>query len=83
MEWIYVICYHTLVVVGIVLIAIGASAIEGSNAAPKSSDETLLKVGIVVLLVAWVVLVGWVGLSLLPSQIQYGVAGLREGTIVS
>jgi len=51
-EWILVLFYHILVASGVGLIGAGSSAFDTED--PSPNDLTLLKVGIIILLVCWV-----------------------------
>jgi hypothetical protein len=59
----------------------GASAFKGVNVKP--STLALLKVGIIILLLAWIVLCAWSLLSLLPSQRTFSAPGFVGGTKVN
>ncbi|KAH6989589.1 hypothetical protein BKA56DRAFT_576080 [Ilyonectria sp. MPI-CAGE-AT-0026] len=79
-EWIKVLLYHFHVTGGVALLAIGASRLQGSNPAP--SDMTLVKVGLAILTVAWVVLAGWAGVSLRPLASLNVANPQRAGTLL-
>ncbi|KAI5460393.1 hypothetical protein BGZ63DRAFT_246888 [Mariannaea sp. PMI_226] len=79
-EWIKVILYHFLVTSGVALLAAGASGLQGSS--PSSSDENLVKVGIAILTVAWVVLSGWAIISLRSSGCVRSTSAQRLGTLL-
>jgi hypothetical protein len=81
LEWIYVLLFHVLVMTGIAILAVGVSSLEGPQ--PKPGDENMVKVGISLLTASWVVLLGWVGISVLPNRGSSRAVAHREGTIVS
>jgi hypothetical protein len=72
--------FHLIVVTGLGCVASGASAFKGVNVKP--SDLTLLKVGIIILLLSWVVLCLWSLFSLLPGQRTVDALGFVGGTKV-
>jgi hypothetical protein len=53
---------------GLGLICAGASAFKATTTKANPTDVTLLKIGIFVFLIGWVILSGWSLASLLPSQ---------------
>ncbi|KAH6668208.1 hypothetical protein B0J14DRAFT_600067 [Halenospora varia] len=58
LEWLAVLSYHLLVVTALALVASGASALSTSTSTPPPASKlTLLKTGVVILLLAWLVLV--------------------------
>lgn len=77
-EWPIVANFHLIVLTGLGIMVSGASAFKGVNVKP--STLTLLKVGIIVLSLAWVVLCAWSILSLLPSQRTVSAPGFVGGT---
>jgi hypothetical protein len=77
-EWPLVGIFHFIVLTGLGLVASGASAFKGVDVKPI--DLTLLKVGITILLLTWVVLCIWSLLSLLPSQRTIDAPGFVGGT---
>ncbi|KAF7552223.1 hypothetical protein G7Z17_g4480 [Cylindrodendrum hubeiense] len=79
-EWIKVVLYHIHVTGGVALLAVGASHLQGDNPAP--SDMTLVKVGLAILTVAWVILAGWAGISLRPLATLNGPNPQRAGAIL-
>jgi hypothetical protein len=72
--------FHLVVLTGLGLIASGASAFKGVDVKPGTL--TLLKVGIIILLLSWVLLCAWSFLSLLPSQSTPDAPGFVGGTKV-
>ncbi|ATY60661.1 C6 zinc finger domain [Cordyceps militaris] len=56
-EWAVVLALHILVAGATAILAVGASALQSSS--PLPSDLIKVKVGITLLLIGWVVLVGW------------------------
>jgi hypothetical protein len=79
-EWPLVAIFHLIVITGLGIVASGASAFSGVDV--KSSTLTLLKVGIIILLLSWVVLCIWSLVSLLPSQQTVDAPGYSGGTKV-
>jgi len=79
-EWPLVAIFHFFVVAGLGIVASGASAFSGVDV--KSSRLTMLKVGIIILLLAWVILCIWSLLSLLPTQQTPDAPGYVGGTKV-
>ena len=80
MEWPLVAIFHLIVLTGLGIMVSGASAFKGVNVKP--STLALLKVGIIILLLAWIVLCAWSLLSLLPSQRTISAPGFVGGTKV-
>jgi len=64
-EWVLVLIYHILVASGVGLIGAGSSAFTAKD--PSSNDLTLLKVGIIILLVSWVLVCLWTPFSLFQT----------------
>ncbi|KAF4630269.1 hypothetical protein G7Y89_g7871 [Cudoniella acicularis] len=79
-EWPIIACYHFIVITGLALIVCGSSAFKGG--AVSSGTLALLKVGIIVLLLAWVVLIIWGLFSLLLSQRTKDTPGFSGGTML-
>ena len=79
-EWSLVGAFHLVVVSGLGLVASSSSAFRGGDV--KSSTLTLLKIGVVILLVSWVILCAWVLASFLPSQQTRAAPGYVGGTKV-
>lgn len=80
-DWIYMILYHILVVVGVIMLAMGASDLQKAN--PRPNDQTLIKAGISILTVAWLALVGWSGATLLSNNHRTKSGAVhRDGTLV-
>ncbi|KAE9380391.1 hypothetical protein N431DRAFT_522467 [Stipitochalara longipes BDJ] len=77
-EWPLVAIFHLIVITGLGIVASGASAFSGVNVKP--STLTLLKVGIIILLLSWVILCVWSLLSMLPSQQTVDAPGHVGGT---
>jgi hypothetical protein len=80
-EWPLVAIFHLIVITGLGIVASGASAFSGVDVQP--STLTLLKVGIIILLLSWVILCAWSLLSLLPGQQTVDAQGYFGGTKVS
>lgn len=76
-----VISFHLLVTTGLALVASGAAAF-GVSTAPKTSDEGLVKGGIVVLLLSWIVVVVWMIVSFFPGRYDRKAPGFAQGTKV-
>jgi hypothetical protein len=72
--------FHLIVLTGLGIMVSGASAFKGVNFKP--STLVFLKVGIIILLLAWVVLWAWSLFSLLPSQRTVSAPGFVGGTKV-
>ncbi|CZR51469.1 uncharacterized protein PAC_01345 [Phialocephala subalpina] len=79
-ELILVLLYHIFVTTGLALLASGSSAFSSSTNNPNKSDENLLKVGIVILLLSWVMVYVWGLFSLLPSQGRRDAPAYSLGT---
>ena len=79
-EWPLVAIFHLIVMAGLGIVASGASAFSGGNV--NSSKSTMVKVGIIILLLSWVVLCIWSLLSLLPNQQTADAPGFCGGTKV-
>jgi len=77
-EWPIVGIFHLTVLAGLGLVASGASAFNGADIKP--TDLTLLKVGIIILLITWVILCIWSLFSLLLSQRTVEAPGFVGGT---
>jgi hypothetical protein len=77
-EWPLVAIFHLIVLTGLGLVASGASVFKGVDVKPINS--TLLKIGIIILLLTWVVLCVWSLFSLLPSQRTVDAPGFVGGT---
>ena len=68
MEWTRVVLFHVLVAIGIGALASGGTALSGPTA--TSSDLTLVKCGVALLAVSWVVLVAWTLWTVISSRSQ-------------
>lgn len=79
-EWLLVIVYHLLVTTGLALVVSGASAFNVN--ASNTGDEGLIKGGILILLLAWLVVIVWTVLSFLPSQYNRDASSYSSGTKV-
>lgn len=77
MGWFYVLLYKMLVLGGLAILAVGSSALQGSH--PKESDFTLVKVGISIIVFAWVVLLGWTVLTIGQRSAQTDPFAVRAG----
>lgn len=62
----FYIAYHHFVIVGVILLAIGSSALQGGKPDPK--DFTMVKAGISILTVSWVGLVACALLTLVMNR---------------
>jgi hypothetical protein len=67
-EWILVLLFDFFLMSGLGLICAGASAFKATTTKANPTDVTLLKIGIFVFLIGWVMLSGWSLASLSPSQ---------------
>jgi len=65
----FVVALHLLIASALGLIGAGAGALTSPN--PQSSSQTLVKVGIVILLLSWLVIVGTGVVTLLPRKDGY------------
>jgi hypothetical protein len=75
--------YHFLAMGGIVLVAIGASNLNSDDPNVNRHEEiTLLKIGIIVLLLCYVLLVIWTLSSFGRKQSNSDAAGYPGGTTV-
>jgi hypothetical protein len=81
LEWLCVIQFHFVVVAGVALVVIGVVKVTGPN--PKASDETLMKVGVIIILICWVVLVGWTAFAFLSSGYDRRTPAYAPGTKVN
>lgn len=79
-EWPLVAIFHLIVLAGLGCVASASSAFKAVDVKPGSL--TLLKVGIIILLLTWVVLCIWSLLSLLPSQQTMNAPGFIGGSKV-
>jgi len=79
-EWIYILLFHLLVVAGVVMVAMGASDLQSKD--PKPSDETIIKVGVSILTVSWLVLVAWSSATLVSNRHIKTAVAHREGTVL-
>jgi hypothetical protein len=80
LEWFLVFNYHGLVVAALALVITGVAGEEGND--PKPVDMTLRKVGLVVVLICWFVLVAWTALSFLRGQSDMNAPAYADGTRV-
>jgi len=67
MEWILVLLFDLFLMSGLGLICAGASAFK-VTAKANQTDLTLLKIGIIIFLIGWIILCAWSLASLLSSQ---------------
>lgn len=75
--------YHFLAVGGIVLIAIGAANLNSDDPKVNRHEElTLLKIGIIILLICYVLLVIWTLSSFGEKQGDSEAPGYPGGTMV-
>lgn len=72
--------FHGIIVVGVVLVIIGVVKLMGTN--PTEADTKLPKVGAVILIVCWFVLVAGTAASFGPSQYERPAPAYRSGTKV-
>ena len=76
--------YHFLAVGGIVLIAIGAANLNSDDPDVNRHEElTLLKIGIIILLICYILLVIWTISSFGGKQSNSDAPGYPGGTTVS
>ena len=80
-EWFLVIHFHLIIVVAMVLVIIGLVKLTGNN--PQESDTKLPKIGAVIILLGWAVLVGGTAFSFRSSQYDKQAPAYRSGTKVS
>jgi len=79
-EWMLIAMYHFGIMTAIGLVATGASGLASTD--PKSIDAVLLKIGIILILIGWVVLVGGAIFSAGPSQYSAKVLGFDGGSML-
>lgn len=79
-EWLYVIALHVLVAAAVALIADGASAL--ANGTASWGDVKMLRAGMFVLLLCWIIFVVMATLSALPSQKSINTHASSSGTKV-
>lgn len=75
--WFYVLVYKLFVLSGLAILAVGTSALQSDEA--KESDFTLVKVGISIITVAWIVSVWWAMLTLCQKGAQIDASGFEAG----
>ena len=80
-ERLFVLILHLLVGQGIGMVAAGSSAFKGGQV--SSINLFLVKFGIGTLELAWVFILAWTLVSLLPFQRQRDAPGYRDGSKVS
>lgn len=73
--------FHMLVVVATALIASGGSALQ--KAEPDASAAALLKAGMGVILLAWLLLVGWIVLTVVRGDRRQSGQSTHVGLTVS
>lgn len=78
LEWHIILHFHTIIVVSMILVIIGLVKLTGAH--PKESDTTLPKVGVIIILVCWIVLVGFTVSSLRSSQYDMQAPAYHNGT---
>ena len=65
----FVVALHLLIASALGLIAAGAGAL--TNSKPQPSSQNLVKVGIIILLLSWLIILGTVLVTLLPRKDRY------------
>jgi len=63
-----------------ILVIIGVLKLTGAN--PQVSDTKFPKIGVVIILLGWFVLLGWIAASFRPSQYDRQAPAYRSGTKV-
>ncbi|KAI9760535.1 MAG: hypothetical protein M4579_001620 [Chaenotheca gracillima] len=79
-EWTLVGVVHLLVATGIALVACGASALYDGTA--NTGQLNLVKVGVILLLITYVLVAAWAFYSMLPTQSRKDAAGHHDGSLL-
>jgi uncharacterized Tic20 family protein len=80
-EWFWQIQYHALIMVSLVLVIIALVKLESNHVTDASTLEDLLKAGVGIVLLSWILLVFWVIQSCVSMQDNHAMA-YRNGTKV-
>jgi hypothetical protein len=65
-EWLLVIKFHMFVGAGVALLAAGSSRLQKADA--TSHDLGILKAGIVLLTLSWIILIAWTGITVYSAR---------------
>lgn len=79
-EWAFAFFYHISVVVGVALTAAGSAKLQ-HHEQPMEKNQKLVKAGMSILTVTWVILVGWAGLSFAAPKAK-STDIVRAGNVV-
>lgn len=80
--WLLVLLFKLLVLAALGLLAAGGSSLQSADAKP--SDFTLVKVGIAIMFVSWVMLCAWTVQTMMQAgRRQVDASSLRTGRLVS
>lgn len=80
MTWFLIFQYHTLVSVALIMVIISIIKLESGKKTPTTSN--LIKIGITLLILAWVLLVVWTFLTWRSKSVERMAPGFADGTRV-